>query len=125
MGAVTLPILPSPDFDATAAFYRQLGFREKGRWPHEYLIVERDDGIELHFWFDQGLDPAENDVACYVRFDTRAEAQALHDSWQAVVPGPGPFPRLHPPAPTDYGLLEFALIDPHGNLVRVGGALDR
>jgi len=38
MGAVTLPILPSPDFDVTASFYRQLGSRETGRWPDEYLI---------------------------------------------------------------------------------------
>jgi len=123
MGAVTLPILPSPDFDVTASFYRQLGFRETGRWPNEYLILEHADGIELHFWFHRDHDAAGNDVACYVRFDTRDEAQALYDSWRPVLPGPGPLPRLRPPEPTDYGLFEFALVDPDGNLLRVGGRL--
>jgi hypothetical protein len=33
--------------------------------------------------------------------------------------------RLNSPKATDYGLLEFALIDAHGNLVRVGGTLEQ
>ena len=31
--------------------------------------------------------------------------------------------RLVAPTETDYGLLEFALVDPSGCLVRIGGAL--
>jgi hypothetical protein len=44
-----------------------------------------------------------------------------HDEWAGLDLAPG---RLHPPQATDYGLLEFALVDPHGNLVRKGGSLD-
>ena len=31
--------------------------------------------------------------------------------------------RIAPPATTEYGLVEFALVDPDGNLVRVGSPL--
>jgi hypothetical protein len=118
MSAKTIPILPSKQFDETAHFYAALGFAETGRWPNEYLILRRDDGIELHFWSNPKVDRATNDVACYVRFDTAAEARALYGGWVSSVPAGG---RLAPPTSTDYGLVEFALIDPHGNLVRIGG----
>jgi catechol 2,3-dioxygenase-like lactoylglutathione lyase family enzyme len=120
MTAKTIPILPSRDFDETARFYAPLGFRETGRWAGEYLTIARDDGIELHFWSKPNLVPAKNDVACYIRFDRAAEARTLHDAWAPRVPNGG---HLHPPAATDYGLLEFALGDPHGNLLRIGGSL--
>ena len=120
MTAVTIPILPSADFDRTAAFYGGLGFVERGRWPAEYLILERPGGIELHFWSNPDVDRLTNDVACYVRFGTAAEARALHDGWARDGVEGG---RLVAPKQTDYGLLEFALIDPSGNLVRIGGSL--
>ena len=118
MTAKTIPILPSKDFDETSRFYAALGFVESGRWPGEYLTLLREAGIELHFWSNSKLDPRKNDVACYVRFDTEAEARALFAAWESRLPPAG---RLHPPQATDYGLVEFALIDPHGNLLRIGG----
>src|SRR4051794_3064761 len=81
MSARTIPILPSRHFDETARFYAPLGFAESKRWPNEYLILRRDDGIELHFWSNPKVERATNDVACYVRFDTAAETQALYDAW--------------------------------------------
>ena len=78
---VTIPILPSGDFDVTAEFYARLGFTERGRWPGDYLIIRNDAvGIELHFWSKPDVDRWTNDVACYVRFDSAGEAQALHDA---------------------------------------------
>ena len=121
MAQKTIPILPSRNLDETVRFYSRLGFAEQGRWP-EYLILQRPDHLELHFWFNNSLDPRANDVGCYVRWDTAAEARTLHDDWASVDFHPG---RLHPPAETDYGLLEFALVDPHGNLIRIGGSLAR
>jgi hypothetical protein len=120
MSAVVIPILPSPDFDCTARSYAALGFVERGRWPGEYLIVRRPDGIELHFWAKREVEPSANDVACYIRFDTAAQARALHDEWAALDLAGA---RLHAPVETDYGLLEFALVDPDGNLLRIGGRL--
>ena len=119
MGPKTIPQLPTDDLDTTSEFYRRLGFVERGRWPNEYLILERDD-LELHFWFARSVDPLKNEASCYVRFDTAAEARDLYDQWAALG-----LERddLRPPVETDYGLLEFALIDKHGNLLRIGGLL--
>jgi hypothetical protein len=118
MSAKLIPILPSKSFDESARFYAALGFSETGRWSGEYLILVHEDGLELHFWSNPKVDRKTNDVACYIRFDTAAEARALHDAW---APNVALGARLDPPTETDYGLTEFALIDPHGNLLRVGG----
>jgi len=121
MSTVTIPILPSADFDVTSSFWAQLGFEERGRWPGDYLIVRHHGlGIELHFWSDPTVDRWTNDVACYVRFESPAEAVACHAGWSGVtVEEPA---RLSSPAtgPAD-GSVEFHIIDPHGNLVRLGG----
>jgi len=122
MGLKTIPILPSDNFDDTARFYKRLGFAEQGRWQSEYLILQRpSDELELHFWFTDSVDPRTNDVACFVRWDTATEARALHDEWASVDVAPG---RLVPLNETDYGLLEFAIVDRHGNLIRIGGSLN-
>ncbi|MCP2257787.1 Glyoxalase-like domain-containing protein [Streptoalloteichus tenebrarius] len=121
MTVVTIPILPSPDLDATARFYATLGFTAQERHP-EYLVASRADGAELHFFPHPDMDPKVDAGGCYVRFTTAAEARELHDEWAALDLGDA---RLHPPVETDYGLLEFALIDPHGNLLRIGGFLGR
>jgi hypothetical protein len=120
MSAVTIPILPSSDFDLTSGFWAGLGFAETGRWPGEYLIVRHHQlGIELHFWFDPSVDRWTNDVACYVRFDTPEAAVGCHGSWVgAPVPAPA---VMSPPVAQPSGAVEFHMIDPHGNLVRFGG----
>lgn len=122
MGVTSIPILPSRDLDATAAFYAPLGFAAPGRWPG-YLILTHPTGVELHFWEHPDEDPLTNDVACYLRFDTADEVRALHEAWAGTgLPGHG-VPRLVAPQATDYGLLEMALVDADGSLVRVGGTL--
>ena len=114
----TIPILPSADFEETARFYAGLGFQEQGRWPGAYLILAHPEAIELHVCHQPAVEACTNDVACYIRYEAAADAQALHDRWAAGLPAGG---RLHAPTRTDYGLLEFALLDPHGNLLRIGG----
>jgi catechol 2,3-dioxygenase-like lactoylglutathione lyase family enzyme len=124
VGPVTIPILPSPDFDATAAFYAVLGFVERGRWPEQYLIIEHPNGLELHFWAHTDLDPLTNDVGCFVRFDTVDECCALHDAWSAAAGLPPAesraIPRLHAAREEPDGSVEWAVIDLHGNLLRLG-----
>jgi arylsulfatase A-like enzyme len=123
MGLVTIPILPSHDFDLAATFYAALGFAERGRWPG-YQILAHPNGLELHFWLNGDLDPATNDVGCFVRFDTISECRALHDAWAAAADLPPAesraIPRLHGPRGDAEGSIEWALIDPHGNLLRLG-----
>lgn len=120
MGATTIPILPSADFDATAGFYALFGFDEAGRWPNEYLIIRHSGlDIELHFWPNPHVDRWTNDVSCYIRFGSPSDALACHAAWADVdVPAPA---TLSAPQVTDYGAAEFALIDVHGNLLRLGG----
>ena len=124
MGLVTIPILPSPDFDVSSAFYETLGFVEGARWPQEYLVLGHPDGLELHFWFHADLDPSTNDAGCFVRFDTVEACRGLHDTWAAAARLPPAesraIPRLHAPGERSDGSIEWALIDPHGNLIRLG-----
>jgi hypothetical protein len=50
------------------------------------------------------------------------DADSLHREWEqiGVATAPATGSRLMPPGDTDYGLREFALVDPSGNLLRVG-----
>lgn len=120
MSAVTIPILPSADFDVTVSFWAGLDFAVAGRWPAEYLIVKHEElGIELHFWHDRDVDRWTNDVACYVRLGSPEEVRARHAGW-AEVPVPEPA-RISAPEDDAAGACEFHVIDMHGNLVRIGG----
>jgi catechol 2,3-dioxygenase-like lactoylglutathione lyase family enzyme len=111
--------MPSRDLGATAAFYGRLGFEERGLWPDEYLIVMRGD-VGLHFFHWPGGDPARSIAGCYVYVD---DADALHAEYSALdLPAEG-IPRLHGPEDADYGLREFAVVDPDGNLLRIGSPL--
>ena len=114
------PILPARDLAATAAFYERLGFEESGLWPGEYLIVCRGE-VGLHFFSSPGLDPWSSDAGCYVYVE---DADVVFAEFSALsLPHEG-IPRLHgPPADTDYGLREFAVVDLDGNLLRIGSRL--
>ncbi|MFN8619926.1 MAG: VOC family protein [Chloroflexota bacterium] len=119
-GPVTIPILHGADLDRTSAFYGRLGFATAGRWPG-YLILSHPSGIELHVTHDDAVDRWTNGLSCYVRFPDAAAARELHDAWAAA--GVSTPAELRTPWTTDYGLLEFALIDLDGNLVRIGGPI--
>jgi len=114
------PILPARDLAATSAFYERLEFEQTGLWPGEYLIVSRGE-VWLHFFSSPALDPWSSDSGCYVYVE---DADALFAEFGALsLPDQG-IPRLHgPPKDTDYGLREFALVDPDGNLLRIGSRL--
>lgn len=113
------PILASSDLDATAAFYAAFGFTVEGHYPDEYLLLRRGD-IGLHFFCaGPSWDASTNDSAAYLYVDDvgpwveAATAASVPDARVG-------FPRIHPPEATEYGLRELALIDPDGNLLRIG-----
>lgn len=122
-----IPIFPSSDFDRTAAFHAALGFSESSRFGTHYLILEHPVGLELHFFGAGRVRTRSNDHAAYVRFDSVAPVEALHRAWTeaastdafAIVAGKAG--RVVPLVETDYGLLEFAMLDSDGNLLRLGG----
>ena len=118
MTEAAIPILPSRDLSATTRFYGRLGFEVRFRQdePSPYLIVHRGS-LELHFFVLPDLDPWASNWMCYLRVD---DAGAVHAGWAPLgLPNAG-IPRLTAPADTDYGMREFAVIDPDGTLVRVG-----
>lgn len=115
--AVTRPILPSADLDATEAFYAGLGFAASGRWP-EYLIVAGPDGIELHFWHNPGVDRWTNDVACWIGYPSVEAVHRRYADWSTRPLSPPA--QLNPPDDMAGHLVEFQLIDLFGNLLRVG-----
>jgi catechol 2,3-dioxygenase-like lactoylglutathione lyase family enzyme len=113
MNERAVPILPSRDLRESLDFYEKLGFENRGAPPEEwnYMILGRGS-IELHFIgettsFAEWTAP----TSCHLAV---ADADALHAEWaHAGVTTDGPWT-------TDYGMREFTLPDPSGNLLRVG-----
>ena len=115
----TIPILPARDLAETLAFYERLGFEPIGPWASWQYLILRRGGFELHFFPKPDVDPLTTDFMCYLRLD---DADALYAEWDAigVESDAATGSRLMPPQSTDYGMREFALVDPNGNLLRVG-----
>jgi catechol 2,3-dioxygenase-like lactoylglutathione lyase family enzyme len=115
-----IPILPSRDLQETLEFYARLGFENRGGLPPEesnYLIIGRG-GVELHFVGAPETNPFTTGASCYIR---TVDADALYDEWrEAIVDDPATGSRVVSPRETEHGMREFALVDPSGNLIRVG-----
>jgi len=117
-----IPTLPCRSVEATTAFYRRLGF-EGGAHPFnpEYAIFTRG-ALELHFFTHRALVPAESSAGCYLRV---LDVRSLHDACLACgLPGAG-IPRMDRLEDKPWGLREFALVDPDGNLLRIGQLIPR
>lgn len=109
-----VPVLAALDMGEALAFYARLGFQALVRYGDEYAIVERD-GVEVHLWGCADRHVAEN-TACYLRV---TDAAALHAEFAAAGAAVLRRPTVEP-----YGVLEFAITDPSGNLLRIGQSLD-
>ncbi|NOT65702.1 MAG: VOC family protein [Methylotenera sp.] len=105
----TIPILASLDISETIDFYTQmLGFTEKLKMD-SYAIVSRD-GAELHFWLGTERHIAEN-TSCYIRV---ADLKVLYEEFKAKGVS------LEPPSVRPWGMEEMYVMDPHGNLIKLG-----
>jgi hypothetical protein len=116
------PILPSRDLPGTRAFYRRLGFTcwFDGRGGWDYEIVSRGH-LVVHFFLNSSLDQARSDAGCYLRV---VDADRLHGEWSALgLPVEG-IPRMSAPRDEPWGMREFTIVDPSGNLLRIGHDLD-
>ena len=112
------PILPARNLDETRAFYEKLGFipwfGADAAWAYE--IFSRGH-LVVHFFAEPGLTPAKNDSSCYWRVK---DADRFYQEFAALrLPSEG-IPRLTAPVDQPWGMREFTLVDPSGNLVRVG-----
>ncbi|MFJ9039677.1 bleomycin resistance protein [Streptomyces sp. NPDC102406] len=121
------PIMPGRDLAATLAFYTALGFTADAHHPDDgYLILLRG-ATELHFFHAPDTDPLTTAHAAYLRLDGGAHvADALYEEWREAGLSADPYatPRLVEPDDTVYGMREFALVDPDGNLLRIGARLE-
>ena len=116
------PILPARNLDEIRAFYGKLGFMSwwQGHGPWPYEIISRGH-LVVHFFAQPALDPRENDAGCYLRVK---DADRLYREFAALdLPSEG-IPRLSAPADQPWGMREFVLVDPSGNLIRVGHDLN-
>jgi catechol 2,3-dioxygenase-like lactoylglutathione lyase family enzyme len=107
-----IPQLPSTCLERTSQFYRQkLGFREVGRYPE--LLVLKLQEQELQFWLTADATLAETS-SCYVRV---TGIEALHAAYAAV---PDLLRLEHALAVRAWGMNEFYVLDPDGNLLKFG-----
>jgi catechol 2,3-dioxygenase-like lactoylglutathione lyase family enzyme len=113
------PILPSRDLDETRAFYEAIGFRPwfRGRGVNaSYEILSRGH-LVVHFFLERALDPASNDAGCYLRV---TDADQFHQRCTVLNLASTGIPRMNPPRDEPWGMREFNIVDPSGNLLRIG-----
>jgi catechol 2,3-dioxygenase-like lactoylglutathione lyase family enzyme len=109
------PILPAHDVPRTSAFYESLGF-VPGYRDLRYEILRRGN-LVVHLEFRDDLVPAANQTSCYWRVH---DADGLYREFASLgLPSEGT-PRLTEPFDEPWGMREFTLKDPAGNLIRVG-----
>lgn len=110
-----LPILPSLSIPETRDFYRdRLGFDEVVYEDKDYLIIRRlflGRRMELHFWLTDDRKLCEVS-AVYVR---GGGIDALHAEFSAAGT-----PKLSEMTVRPWGMEEFYVWDPHGNLIKFG-----
>ncbi|MTE12939.1 bleomycin resistance protein [Nocardia aurantiaca] len=109
------PVIPVLDLEAALSRYRRLGFTAHAYDSDaRYGFADRG-GISLHLTEWDEHDPQRTAAAIYLYV---SDADTLHREWSAAaLPG-----RLTTPVDTEYGLREFAYVDPDGTLHRVGSA---
>jgi catechol 2,3-dioxygenase-like lactoylglutathione lyase family enzyme len=112
------PIMPGRDLE-TKTFYP--GFQAARDHADEgYLILERD-AVELHFFRAPDHDPWTSDHGAFVRV---ADANALSAQYADLdLPREG-IPRLGTAGNKAWGACELHVIDPDGNLIRMGHVLE-
>jgi catechol 2,3-dioxygenase-like lactoylglutathione lyase family enzyme len=114
------PILPVLDLPRTRAFYESLGFKA-GNHDDRYEILRRGH-LVVHLEQTADLVPERNTYSCYWR--VMADDGLYHEYAALGLPFTG-LPRLTEPQDRPWGMREFTLKDPSGNLIRVGHELDK
>ena len=114
------PILPAQDVSRARAFYESLGFKA-GYSDDRYDILRRGN-LVVHLEAHPDLAPAANETSCYWRV---TNADALHREFASFgLPSEGS-PSLSEPIDEPWGMREFTMKDPEGNLIRIGHELPR
>ncbi len=109
------PILPVADMRAAISFYRELGF-EVASYDGGYAWVKHCGWEFWHLRLVDGLDPTVNEASAYVHV---ADAR----QWHAALVAEGGIDGVGELVDQCWGMREFSLVDPAGNLVRFGQSL--
>jgi diamine N-acetyltransferase len=114
---VAIPILPCRSVAATVAFYGRLGFEGGTHETDARYAILRRGPLELHFFVFEDLVPADSYAGCYLRV---ADVEGVHRAFaEAELPSAG-IPRMDALEDRQWGMREFAVVDPDGNLLRIG-----
>lgn len=107
---VAKPILPVVEMDESVGFYRQLGF-DVEPYDADYTIVSQSGEEVVHLRVVDDLDPAQNAASVYFHVQ---DVDAVHREWAftGIVTGEV--------VDEPWGMREFTVADPAGNLLRVG-----
>lgn len=111
-----VPILPVGDLDVAEGLHTSLGF-EVVRHDDEYAFVLLDDRELWHLSVVSDLDPATNHTAVHVEVD---DVDAVYEQLRAEAAEVS----ISTPLDQPWGMREFVVVDPFGNRVRVGTAID-
>ena len=116
---IAIPILPSRSLSDTLAFFRRLGFDGEIHGFGDYAILTWGT-VELHFFTHRELIPAESSAMCYIRV---SDVENIYRTFAlAELPRKG-IPRMDALEDKPWGMREFAIVDPDGNLLRIGQIL--
>lgn len=119
---LAIPTLPCRSMSATVAFYKRLGFDGGAHdFNSEYAIMRRGT-IELHFFTHEELVPSDSSAGCYIRV---LDAEEIYNAFlYSQLPRIG-IPRMDALEDKPWGHREFAIVDPDGNLLRIGQIIAR
>lgn len=118
--AIAIPVLASLDLKQSKQFYEEkLGF--KTELFGDYMIAKRD-GMEVHFWLADDPVHPEN-TSCYIR---GGQVAALYEELSKKGIGTNPISgeRISDFQVRPWGMKEFYVWDPHGNLLKFGMSTD-
>jgi predicted enzyme related to lactoylglutathione lyase len=113
---ILIPRLPARDIEETKNFYvNKLSFSLKSHY-NNYLILSKDN-VEIHFYYDESLNPAASDRMIYLRVSEKIKAlyeeftkkgvQTVHSGKLETKP---------------WGQTEFSIVDTNGTLLTFGQA---
>ena len=120
MTDIATPNLPSRSFDATEAFYAQLGF-ECGYKGDGWMILHRGpvgNRVTLEFFPYPDLDPKQSSFSCCIRLDDLAATMEQIRSSDIPNADTGT-PRFHEPRLEASGLTVAYMVDIDGSLIRL------
>ncbi len=107
----SIPVIPSLDLQRSTEFYKQY-FSCSAEWFDEYVVLYNAEHFRLHLWKS-----TEHYLCINSGFYLRVkDVEAMFEKLN--IPG-----VIHPNGQLEtkpWGMREFAITDPDGNLIRIG-----